>query len=110
MDLAIKQLEPDIELNNHSCSSFNLIPTNGNSHTYRTDKPLTNDFRNYERLLVEINYILKIQLNKRQYMAVILYFSHGKVTITKVAESLSCDLGVISNAIAKARRIINEIL
>ena len=110
LDLAISQLEPSIDIGRYARSSLDKVQTNGNSHTYRTDKPLINDIKTYDRFLAEVNALLKRNLNERQYIAVILYFSHAKTTQQNVSDLMKYNRDSISNAIVKARRLIKEIL
>lgn len=108
-DLAILKLEGEHAQYHQNRSPLAYEPTGRNSHTYRSDKPLINDHRSYKAYLFDLSTTLSRNLNERQYMAVIAYFSHAKVTITQVSNELGYGRESIGNAIRKAIKLVSEV-
>ncbi|MFQ3249617.1 MAG: hypothetical protein ACI9O6_001425 [Glaciecola sp.] len=108
-DIAVLKIEGDHVPYGQYRSPLAYENIGRNSHTYRSDIPLINDQRSYKAYLFDLSTTLSRKLNERQYMAVIAYFSHAKITMQDVSDKLGYGRESIGNAVKKAIDIVSEV-
>ena len=108
MDLAIAYTDGDLLERPRIRNSLDIGIGTRNSHVYRSDIPLIDDFKTYNKLLLNLTTTLQKQLNKMQFLAVMLYFSHAKVSVALVSKELDYNSSSITNAISRARLIAED--
>lgn len=107
-DLVYMKIEGDISAISRKQSLITQEATGRNSHSYRTDRPLISTVKNYSTFLFDLDKQLRKELSKRQYIAVLCYFSHARVTLTEVSREMGYCAKSVSKAVNKALKIVSN--